>query len=829
MAAGRAPQPVQREARASGRDVLRRLALRLFRCAVAAVLFLATGSAAVAQEGPLPTGEQEEISVKAGEAFKFKVHLDKAPASSDGRIMFATSLLSNSASGVTRPNIQFCALTEPEKLDYDCEVRTTKGAVVGTLPAEIVSVWIEYPGRIPTSINWKPVEFLIQGIRAPLVAEGIEVTLVPAAGSAALAQEGPPSTSEQEEVSVKAGETLKLNVHLDKAPTSSDGRIMFVTSPLSNTSSGFFGVPQSCASTDPQKLDYDCGVRTTKGAVVGTLHAEIESVWIQYPDRGSIPKHWKPISFLIQGPPRPPVAYEGIEVTLVPATGSAALARERPPSTSEREEITIKAGESLPFKVHLDKAPSSSDGEIVFETSRLQNISGSTIAGNDWRFCALTIPHKLYYDCEVRTNKGDVVGTLRAEITAVEIKYPVKYPVRTVRATNWKPISFLIQGPPRPPRPPVVYEGIEVTLVPATGSAALARERPPSTSEREEIAIKAGESLPFKVHLDKAPSSSDGEIVFETSRLQNISGSTIAGNDWRFCALAVPHKLDYDCEVRTNKSDVVGTLRASITHVGIQYPTKYPYPIVISNFKPIEFLVQGPPRPPVVYENIEVTLVPSQAQLLRLERIKLQRRISNLKAAVARLEQSKAGVDSLASLLRKSVRGEILVLEGTQRDFDKFATGKQKPAATVFFDDLHSSYERALVQIDDFSQRAGVTGLALRLVSQGAQDARPGYLVLAQATFRPFEQNELAYRTVVDTDSLTFDLEVRSSPEGATVSYRRRGDTFQQEAEPTDTVIRALPYAIWFVKFHKTGFRDKTVEHDPFRDPNHVVEVSLQR
>jgi hypothetical protein len=365
---------------------------------------------------------------------------------------------------------------------------------------------------------------------------------------------------------------------------------------------------------------------------------------------------------------------------------------------------------------------------------------------------------------------------------------------------------------------------LAMTFFLATGSAALAQERSPSSNQQEELLVEAGETLKFKLHLSKAPTSSDGRITFTTSPLFNTHSGT--GGSPQFCGLTDPEKLDYYCEVRTNKGDVVGTLPAEITSVEIHYPDR----TLIPNYEPVRFRIQGPPPVPVVREGgIQVTVIPSQAQLLRSERAKLRRRISDLKKAVAELEQSKAGASSLASLLRSSVGDEIVALEGTQRDFDKSATEEQKPASTVFFDDLHRSYESALVQIDDSSHRAVVTGLAFRLVSQAAQDAGPQYRLLAQATFGAFEQNELAYQTVVDTESLTFDLEVRSSPEGATVSYWRRGDTFQQEAEPTDTVIRALPYAIWIVKFHKAGFRDEIREHDPFREANHVVDVSLQR
>jgi hypothetical protein len=99
---------------------------------------------------------------------------------------------------------------------------------------------------------------------------------------------------------------------------------------------------------------------------------------------------------------------------------------------------------------------------------------------------------------------------------------------------------------------------------------------------------------------------------------------------------------------------------------------------------------------------------------------------------------------------------------------------------------------------------------------------------LAEAILPAFEQNELAYKVVADTGSLTFDLEVNTAPEGADVSYRRRGDSFEKLQNKTNSSIKALTYAIWFVRFEKTGFRTEEREHDPFHEQNHVINVELQ-
>jgi hypothetical protein len=113
-------------------------------------------------------------------------------------------------------------------------------------------------------------------------------------------------------------------------------------------------------------------------------------------------------------------------------------------------------------------------------------------------------------------------------------------------------------------------------------------------------------------------------------------------------------------------------------------------------------------------------------------------------------------------------------------------------------------------------------------LTASTETPRPRYPILAQAVLRALEQNELAYKIVADTGTLVFDLDVASNPAGATVSYRRRGDRYHLNPSPTNTVVRGLPYAIWTVRFQKSGYREEEREHDPFRDPDHVVYVELR-
>ena len=106
---------------------------------------------------------------------------------------------------------------------------------------------------------------------------------------------------------------------------------------------------------------------------------------------------------------------------------------------------------------------------------------------------------------------------------------------------------------------------------------------------------------------------------------------------------------------------------------------------------------------------------------------------------------------------------------------------------------------------------------------------QPRYPTLAQGPLRVLEQNELAYSVVANNGDLTFDLEVNSAPQGATVFFWRRGDSERKNNKPTNSIIPALPYAIWLVRFQIPGYRNEEREHDPFHEPNHVLKVELHK
>jgi hypothetical protein len=215
-----------------------------------------------------------------------------------------------------------------------------------------------------------------------------------------------------------------------------------------------------------------------------------------------------------------------------------------------------------------------------------------------------------------------------------------------------------------------------------------------------------------------------------------------------------------------------------------------------------------------------VTINLSQKQLLQSAAIQVQHKIESLKATLATLREDSSRVPML---LRQNILDADQALSTTEKEFLELTTAAtERNNANVFFGDLHKTYEMTLRQVHASLYGEG----AIRPVSfqrgLSSQDA------LEAAVLRSLEHNELAYDIVAATQSLIFDLDVRSYPEGAKVSYGRRGDSsFTSLQYETDSQIKGLVFAIWHVRFIKQGYEPIEIEHNPFTDKNHVLTVEL--
>jgi hypothetical protein len=327
----------------------------------------------------------------------------------------------------------------------------------------------------------------------------------------------------------------------------------------------------------------------------------------------------------------------------------------------------------------------------------------------------------------------------------------------------------------------------------------------------ESSEIKAGEPFDFTVDLDPAPNIETGSVQF------TISGPTPNETFGSGCYQVSGDKPShYRCRFTTAMTASGGLWQVKEIHF-LEGVTNVPL-----KFTPVSFSVIANSGI-ILPKNAKVSVNVSQVQLLRRAAGKLRDQIQFIKVAVK--EREKIGTqEQLRALLHNSLVESLDALTETRKQFASLAADKVQSAnADVFFDDLSHAYNTAL------SRLKSVQASGPHLVSASDQkrgiDAEP----LLSLTLRPMEQNELAYNTVAAQGSLTFDLEADSTPEGAAVTYSRKGDNKPTpNPDPTRATIHSLPYAIWIIHFEKPKYKSEEREHDPFREPNHVVHVDLQ-
>lgn len=327
--------------------------------------------------------------------------------------------------------------------------------------------------------------------------------------------------------------------------------------------------------------------------------------------------------------------------------------------------------------------------------------------------------------------------------------------------------------------------------------------------------VKAGEEFNFTITLDRAPNFSGGAVEVDFTDPDNrASGIGIVVKSGQSAAHATFH---------IPASAVGGKWHVKATGFFDGYK-------VVPFKQAAELTFQVIPTPGLIYPtSAQVTVNPSQQQFLRKQALRLQNQLQTLKAAIV-AEHSEGRIQTV---LRAGVLEAIKSLDSTEIQFRQLETGNPQPeAAKVFFDDLRVSYQGMLNQLNKHqlrSQSFGAIVAASTNSSSRTNQIGGDYPIVAKATFRTFEQNELAYNAVADAQSLIFDLSVTSNPSGAVVSYHRRGDPYRQNPDPTNTVITALPYAVWTIQFQKSGYKTIEREHDPFTAPNHVINVELEK
>ena len=163
---------------------------------------------------------------------------------------------------------------------------------------------------------------------------------------------------------------------------------------------------------------------------------------------------------------------------------------------------------------------------------------------------------------------------------------------------------------------------------------------------------------------------------------------------------------------------------------------------------------------------------------------------------------------SRTDYLRTSVANTLEDIEQLKTKFKAALTDEnQRATADRFFSDVMAHYQS--------DEPKGI-------------DDNEKYQFAVNSTFQSLSYNYKALLTVADAKSLTFDLQITSVPQEGTISLKRKGDDYQTCSNRTNATVQNLTYAQWYVRVHVDGYEDQEQMHDPFREPNHVLQFVLK-
>ena len=320
--------------------------------------------------------------------------------------------------------------------------------------------------------------------------------------------------------------------------------------------------------------------------------------------------------------------------------------------------------------------------------------------------------------------------------------------------------------------------------------------------------MKAGETIKVEGTLDRGPNFPDSALMYSVNGPEGTVYQTsiqLAPNQTNFTlSFTVPYAAP-------GGHWTIGNIKF-YTGIGTQKPLK-------AN----DCVFTVIPNKGLVYpEAARLAISPSQVQLLRSEALNLQAQIQDLKGQIKETQQL-----SLKPILSAYLDRAFRSLNETRDQYQRLSGGDPSAMqqSNIFFSDIRTSYEEASKLISPSSRYQPIR---YESKSSSIEASRiDGYPAIAQGTLRALEHNERAYETVANVESLVFNLEVSSTPSGAKISYRRRGDEFQTAPEDTNATIKSLPYAIWIVRVEAPGMRPQDKEHNALNEDYHVLHFDL--
>ena len=220
------------------------------------------------------------------------------------------------------------------------------------------------------------------------------------------------------------------------------------------------------------------------------------------------------------------------------------------------------------------------------------------------------------------------------------------------------------------------------------------------------------------------------------------------------------------------------------------------------------------------------TISLDQQQILQSGAAKIEVLLDQLNTRVDHSAAETSDLKVYLSKLAKTSQGE---LEKSRSAFR--ATLPKDAPEPIFFEDFDRQYAALIVEINA-PQNTGIemhpTGVPrlqmIQLSTNQTVTVRPpqfggslGPLVSKLAEL--MGDHVAAFLRVADSKSTSFTISLRSTPPGASISYKRIGESYQDYSTPTDVDQATFPYALWTFRF--TMGHCEVVKH-----PNPYIEKS---
>lgn len=201
-----------------------------------------------------------------------------------------------------------------------------------------------------------------------------------------------------------------------------------------------------------------------------------------------------------------------------------------------------------------------------------------------------------------------------------------------------------------------------------------------------------------------------------------------------------------------------------------------------------------------------------QAALLRRAAEQLDQSLKTLKTSLLPLESQGSFTRARDALITYTGKGADNV-RATQTEFAKLTRNQQAAEASeVYFSDIRDHYAEAWKGLKELEK-----------------PDRNSYPAVRDKTIWALEHNSKAYAVAASKGTLTFDLAVRSDPQDGSVSFKRKGDDdYSPHPDPTNTTIKNLVYAVWYVKVQRDGYQDQEKQHDATREERHELDFKLK-